>query len=210
MNKSTSTKPKGATSYKETAFGIIPRTKLLKLELEGTKRGLELITKIHDSEITPELIIKLHQETFGWIFPDWAGKYRTIRVEFSGKEAVSFRMIPELIKNLCDDLNIRLKNINKESEDFINQVVELLAWFQHRFVLIHPFQDYNGRISRILTVLILLKLNLPAIEIKASLGSDRKKYLESMYAADEGNYSKLEELIGNALNESFVKINKHD
>ena len=44
-------------------------------------------------------------------------------------------------------------------------------------------------------MLILLKLNLPAIEIKANLGSDRKKYLESMYSADEGDYSKLETLI---------------
>ena len=41
--KKTSTKPKGATSYKETTFGIIPRSKLLKLEIEGTKRGLDYI-----------------------------------------------------------------------------------------------------------------------------------------------------------------------
>ena len=95
---------------------------------------------MHDLEITPELIIQLHKEAFGWIFLDWAGKYRTIRVEFSGKEAVSFHKIPELIKNLCDDLNVRLKNVDKNGEDFINQVVGLLAWFQHRFVLIHRFK----------------------------------------------------------------------
>lgn len=41
--KKSSTKPKGATSYKQTAFGIIPRQKLLQLELEGTKMGLEFI-----------------------------------------------------------------------------------------------------------------------------------------------------------------------
>lgn len=28
------TKPQGATSYKETAFGVIPRAKLLQLEIE--------------------------------------------------------------------------------------------------------------------------------------------------------------------------------
>ena len=44
MSKS-STKPKGATSYKDTAFGILPRSKILPLELEGTKRGLEYIHK---------------------------------------------------------------------------------------------------------------------------------------------------------------------
>lgn len=92
----TSTKPKGATSYKETAFGIIPRSKLLKLELEGTKK--------------------------------------------------------------------------------------------------------------MLTIQILLKLNLPPIEIKAETGLDRKKYLEAMYAADDGDRSQLENLIGNALSESLGKI----
>ncbi len=64
MRKS-STKPKGATSYKDTAFGIIPRTKLLQLEIEGTKKGLEyidsLIVKKRNKQITPDLICNLHR-----------------------------------------------------------------------------------------------------------------------------------------------------
>lgn len=204
--KKSSTKPRGATSYKDSAFGIISRPKLLELELEGTKRGLELLAKAYKLEITPELILRIHKEAFGWIFPSWAGKYRTIRVEFSGKEAVMPHQIPELIANLCADLDERLKHLDPQDENFINHVVKLLAWFQHRFVWIHPFQDYNGRIARILTILILLKLNLPPVEIKAETGLDRKKYLESMYAADEGNYQKLENLIGVALSESLARI----
>lgn len=67
------TKPKGATSYKETAFGIIPRSRLIQLELEGIKRGLEYISELiqqrKSSKITPDLICKLHEVSFGWIFP---------------------------------------------------------------------------------------------------------------------------------------------
>ena len=207
MIKKSSTKPKGATSYKETTFGIISHKKLLSLELEGTKKGLELIKKILASnqkiEITPELILTIHKESFGWIFPDWAGKYRTVRVEFSGKETVLPHQIPELMINLCADLKERLINLDSKEGNFIEKVVELISWFQHRFVWIHPFQDYNGRIARMMTSLILLTLNLPAIEIKANTGNDRKKYLEAMYAADEGNYTKLENLISNALTESL-------
>jgi len=206
-----STKPKGATSYKETAFGIVPRGKLLRLETEGIKKGLEYIhdlaTKNPRTTITPELILELHKKSFGWIFPDWAGKYRQIRVEFSGKEAVLPHQIPELIANLCSDLQERLKNLKPNEENYIDAVVELLAWFQHRFVWIHPFQDYNGRIARMLTTLILLNLNLPAIEIKAGSGEDRKRYLEAMYTADEGDYEKLHNLISQALNESLTKSN---
>jgi len=204
--KKISTKPKGATTYRETAFGIIPRSKLLHIELEGTKKRLELVAKIFKKEITPDLILVIHKEAFGWIFPSWAGKYRKIRVEFSGKEAVLPHQIPELIANLCADLQERLKHLITQDENFINKVVELLAWFQHRFVWIHPFQDYNGRVARMLTILILLKLNLPPVEIKADTGLDRKKYLEAMYSADDSNYEKLENLIGRALSESLVKI----
>lgn len=205
------TKPKGATSYKETAFGIIPRSDLIKLELKGVKKGLEYIYDLISSgknfKITNELICKLHQVSFGWIFPNWAGKFRTIQVTFSGKEAHPYYQVAELITNLCKDLEERLKHLPKKNEkDFIVKVVEILAWFQHRLVFIHPFQDYNGRIARMLTTLILLQLNLPPIEVKAETGQDRKQYLKAMQRADEGNFNPLERLINNALSESLVKI----
>lgn len=205
MKRFSSTKPEGATSYRETTFGIIPRSKLLKLELEGTKRGLhfihKLISKNQELEVTPDLILKIHKKSFRWIFPEWAGKYRSVRVEFSGKEAPLPHKIPELVINTCRDLKERLNHLEPTKVGYLDSVMELLAWFQHRLVFIHPFLDYNGRIARMLTILILLKLNLPSVEIKAETGNDRKKYLEAMYAADKGNYQKLINLIGAALKE---------
>lgn len=200
--KRTSTKPKGATSYKQTAFGIVPRAKLLQIEIEGTQKGLEFVAQNYQSEINREIILIIHRVAFGWIFPDWAGKFRSIRVEYSGKEAPLPHLLPQLITNLCADLAERLKHLDHEN---MKSVVELIAWFQHRLVQIHPFQDYNGRLARMMTILILLKLGLPPIEIKADTGSDRQKYLEAMYGADEGDYSKLEKLMEEALNESLVK-----
>jgi len=200
--KKSSTKPKGATSYKKTAFGIIPRPKLLLLELEGTKKGLEFIGKSYTQELTPQLILKIHETAFAWIFPDWAGKYRTIRVEYSGKEAPLPHLVPTLISNLCADFAERLKYLDKNN---VGKLIELLAWFQHQFVWIHPFQDYNGRLTRMLTTLILLQLGLPPIEIKADTKQDRDNYLKAMYKADEGDYSKLERLIKQALTESLDK-----
>lgn len=202
MTKS-STKPKGATSYKQTAFGIIPHSQLLKLELEGTKKGLEYIDTSYQQPINVNRILQIHQLSFGWIFPDWAGKLRTIRVEYSGKEAPLPHQVPVLLKNLCDDLRERLKHLDHSDVD---KIVELLAWFQHGFVLIHPFQDYNGRLARMLTIDILLKLDLPPIEIKADTKADRDNYLQAMYSADDGHYSKLEKLISDALNESLSKV----
>lgn len=204
--KKSFTKPHGATSYKETVFGIIPRSKLLKLEIEGTRKGLEYISNVlqtnKNTPITPELICKLHNVSFGWIFPQWAGKFRKIQVTFSDKEAPIYFQVPELVTNLCKDLAERLSNFpSKDKEEFIIEVVVLLAWFQHRLVFIHPFQDYNGRIARMVTILILLQLDLPPIELKADKGEDRKLYLASMQKADRGDYSLLEQLISQALSE---------
>src|SRR5260221_14123002 len=102
---------KGATSYKDTKLGILPRQKVIKLEIEGVKKGLEFISHekytLKKSEITPDFICKLHKISFGWIFPNWAGKYREIQVTFSGKNAPEHYKIPELIANLCMDLEER-------------------------------------------------------------------------------------------------------
>ena len=202
------TRPAGATSYKETAFGITPRSKLLKFELEGTKKGLEylydLVKRDKHVRITPELICKLHDVSFGWIFPRWAGTYRKIPVVFSGKEAPPYSQVPERIANLCKDLEERLKHLSLSNDaQFIIETAKLLAWLQHGFVFIHPFQDYNGRTARMLTILILLMLDLPPIELKAEKGTDRKRYLASMQRADEGDYLLLEALIGQALSEAL-------
>ena len=88
----------------------------------------------------------------------------------------------------------------------MENVISLLAWFQHRFVWIHPFQDYNGRVTRLLTNLVSLNLNLPALEIKAETGSDRENYINAMKAADNHDLSKLEKLIADALKESLEKV----
>ena len=209
--KQTSAKPKGVTSYKETKFGIIPRSRLLKLEIEGTKKGLnfifKLVSKDKSVEITPELICQLHQKAFGWIFPKWAGKYRKIQVTVSGKETPSFYLVPEMVMNLCEDLKERLSHLPKRAEkSFIIEAVKLLAWFQHKFVFIHPFQDYNGRMSRMLTILLLLKLRLPPTEIKVEKKADRSRYIKAMQKADDGDISFLENIISETLLESFSRI----
>lgn len=213
MTKNSGTKPKDATSYKETSFGIIPRAKLLELEIEGTNKGLQFINQLivenSDPHITPTLILTIHQVSFGRIFPDWAGKYRKIQVTISGKECPLYIKIPELIINLCKDLEEQLKHLhNHEDDEFISGVITLLAWFQHQFVYVHPFQDYNGRTARMLTVLLLLKLKLPPAEIQIKTKKDRKQYLKAMRNADNGDLLLLESIISEALTESLEKINK--
>lgn len=212
-----STKPKSATSYersstsyKETVFGILPRSKIVELEKEGVKKAQQYILKLSDKrvKITPELICNVHREGFGFIFPDWAGKLRTIDVTVGDYEPPHYSRVPELVKSLCNDLEERLKHLpsSQDEEHFLAAVISLLAWFQHRFVWIHPFKDYNGRVARLLTHLLALNLGLPILIVKAETGKDREQYLKAMKTADQNDPSKLEKLITNALQECLEKI----
>lgn len=202
---------KDETSYKQTKYGILPRRKVLKLEVIGTRKGLLLLNQLakENQKISLNLINRIHKGSFSDILVDDAGKFRTIQVTYSGKEAPHFSKIFEMIKILCDDTEFAIAHLPKpDEESFIERVVELLAHFQHRFVFIHPFVDYNGRTARLFTSYILMRLNLPIIEIKADTGKSRKEYISALKKADEGDYSKLEEIISSALNESLQKVVK--
>lgn len=204
-----STKPKSATSYKDTAFGILPRSKIVELEKEAVKNALEYIIQLSAEKvkITPLLICDVHREGFGFIFPDWAGYFRAIDVTVGDYEPPHYSRIAELIENLCNDLSERLRHLPSpdNEEAFLAEVISLLAWFQHRFVWIHPFNDYNGRVARLLTNLILLNLGFPILEIKADTGEDRDAYIKAMKSADQHDYKKLETLLAAALRESLEK-----
>ncbi|EED85828.1 predicted protein [Postia placenta Mad-698-R] len=61
------------------------------------------------------------------------------------------------------------------------------AWVQHTFVSIHPFEDGNGRLSRILSSIPLLRMGLPPLCIQAEIKNIR--------ANRDGDYQELMEFL---------------
>ena len=64
----------------------------------------------------------------------------------------------------------------------------LATWVHHSFTKIHPFQDGNGRIARLLASLILIKNGLLPFTVKRN---DKVKYINSLELADKNKPQEL-------------------
>lgn len=72
-----------------------------------------------------------------------------------------------------------------EMETRTTHPVEIAARFHHRFTDIHPFDDGNGRMSRLLMNLILMQESYPPVVIRLK---ERDQYLAALRRADAGEF----------------------
>lgn len=62
--------------------------------------------------------------------------------------------------------------------------IALAAEFHHRFILIHPFDDGNGRVARLMVNLLLMQAGYLPIVVKSA---EKRKYLDALQKADAGD-----------------------
>ncbi len=103
--------------------------------------------------------------------------------------------LPEEVPAKIDDLLRWYEQEKRELHPLI-----LAATFHYRFVKIHPFDDGNGRMSRILMNLVLMQGNYPPAIIKME---KRNEYLAALSEADAGNLDKFILFVGENLLESI-------
>lgn len=92
--------------------------------------------------------------------PDWAGRWRTIAVRVGNLEAPPPHQIPILMRDYGADLLARWPMASATTGDL---TLELLAFAEGRFLIIHPFQDFNGRTIRLFLLELLRRLDLPRV-----------------------------------------------
>ena len=79
------------------------------------------------------------------------------------------------------------------------------AWLHHRFVCCHPFQDGNGRVSRLLMAWAYLKRSLPPPVITAQ---EKTAYINALELADGGDLKALADYIGGLAVVSLIAANQ--
>ncbi|AGL02275.1 Fic family protein [Desulfoscipio gibsoniae] len=87
--------------------------------------------------------------------------------------------------NLLNIFNEKLKNLH---------VLIKAAFLHHAFVRIHPFQDGNGRIARLLASFVLIKEGLFPLSIDRD---DRTKYIDALESADNHIYQPIIDVFAN-------------
>lgn len=137
----------------------------------------ELIVK--DADFSERDLLLLHSLILKGIDPKYAGIYRDVQVMISGSKHLPPQ--PYMIKKQIEDLFFWYQAHKKD----LHPVV-LAAELSERLVTIHPFLDGNGRTSRLLMNLILLKNGYVIANIKGDAES-RMSYYQALENAQVDN-----------------------
>lgn len=164
----------GSTASLEEVKDIIENKRIPEntdeIEAENVARAINFIRKTKE-KLSLELIKKLHKICFEDT-EDFAGEFRNVEVVITDAygSIIHKGVSSEEITDYMEEM-VEWYEGNKEKF----KPIVLAAIMHNQFEHIHPFQDGNGRVGRLLLNLILIKNNYPPINIFLK---DRKKYYE--------------------------------
>jgi Fic family protein len=151
--------------------------------------------KSKETEINKELILLLHQMLIGGIDDKIAGRFRKLG-EYV-RVGTHVAPAPEHVERMIEAILLEY------TSDLTNYFLEKIAKFHLDFETVHPFNDGNGRIGRVLICFQLQRLGFPMIIIR---DREKKEYYQSFAEyRDEKSTKTMEKVVSLALMESLSK-----
>ena len=165
----------------------------------------DVLSLIHDNyefiDINHNTILQLHRDLYKYTGYSYGGKFKNSQnyieeIDDKGEKKIRFTPLspfetPLAIDELC-------KNYNELVQSETCDLLVLIPIFIFDFVSIHPFNDGNGRMSRLLTLLLLYKANYLVgkyISIEKIIEDTKESYYDTLqkssanWYSNENNYS---------------------
>lgn len=162
-------------------------------EIAGYRDALNEIHQGYDNiEFRESDILHLHEKMMNYSSYDSAGRYKTfdnviMEIDTDGIRRVRFRPMsagetPKAMEQL------ELAYMDARSSSSINQLL-LIPCVILDFLCIHPFQDGNGRMSRLLSLLLLYKNGFDCqkyISFEEQINNYKSYYYEALRKSSSG------------------------
>lgn len=162
-------------------------------EIAGYRDALNIINDSFDAiPITQNYILQLHKIMYSHMNNPLAGRTKTVQNYISatypdGHTETLFIPLapyetPEALDRICEEYNRVIGNM--ELEPLI-----AIPIFIHDFLCIHPFNDGNGRMSRLLTALLLYRSGFYVgkyISLEAKIAKNKDLYYNSLAKSQTG------------------------
>lgn len=171
-------------------------------EIAGYRDVLNVIHESFDViPVSQSYILQLHKMLYGHMNNPMAGKTKTVQNYISAAypdgyvETLFTPMAPyetpEALDRICEEYNRVIGNM--EVEPLIATPI-----FIHDFLCIHPFNDGNGRMSRLLTTLLLYRSGFYVgkyISLEAKIAQNKDLYYEALGQAQIGWHDGTEDAV---------------
>ncbi|MBQ8394262.1 MAG: Fic family protein [Clostridia bacterium] len=156
----------------------------------------DVLNVIHENfeyiSLTPNYILQLHKILYSRSSKNIGGSFKNVQnyisaTDGNGKSYTLFTPLapyetPIAIEQICEQFN-------KALADGEVDVLILIPTFIHDFLCIHPFLDGNGRMSRLLTTLLLYKCGYLVgkyISLESKIAKDKNRYYDTLEQAQKG------------------------
>lgn len=161
-------------------------------EIAGYRDALNVIHENFEYiPITTNYILQLHKILYSHSGKSIGGKFKNVQnyitITENGRESILFTPLApyetkEAVDKICEEYNIAV------SKGDVDPLI-LIAIFIHDFLCIHPFSDGNGRMSRILTTLLLYKNGYMVgkyISLEQKIAKDKNAYYVALQKSQYG------------------------
>lgn len=162
-------------------------------EIAGYRYVLDMIHEGHDAiPVTPGVILQLHRDLYRFQDASFVGRWKdsdNIIAERAEDGSMVTRFVPTSAAATPSAIEHICKEYKRWVEDGTYDPLLVSLVFVFDFVSIHPFNDGNGRMSRLLTLLLTYRSGHEVgkyVSIEAEIERTKGTYYEALATSSSG------------------------